>query len=660
MNKSLYFKLAKTNLIKNRKTYFPYILACIGAIIMFYTMDCIVLNEGLNKIRSAEILKRLLRFGVLVISLFSMQFIFYINSFLLKRRKKEIGLYSVLGMEKKHIIKVISLEISIIAIVSLVLGIIGGIIIGKLLFLILLNLLKLDIVISASFSISGIAMKETIELFSAIFIAIIVANFIQIKIANPIELLMGGQKGEKEPKTSWIIAILGIIELAIGYGIAVSIESPIEAIVKFFIAVILVIAGTYSTFIAGSIAFLKQLKRNKKFFYKTKNFVAVSGMIYRMKQNAAGLANICILSTAVLITISTTVSLYLGQEDSLKITYPLDAMISIQNATTENKHNLEVKIKEETINNNVILKNQVEYNNMELLLLQNENSFSTTDLDKSIMNDIKFTTVYTLEDYNKMKDKEVSLKDNEVLIFSVNKNLNYNSIFIDNKEYKVKAELNELKICNKNENNLINEYYIIVKDMNTLKDICKINETKDLEKLKYNTYFNIGGNKEDIINFCDSLKSSITNIEKNDFQSIYIDRENLYVSNGGFIFIGCFLGLLFTFGTILIIYYKQISEGYDDSERFKIMQKVGMSKYEVKATINKQILMVFFIPLVAAVIHIGFAFKGVSKLLSLFGLFNTNVFLVSIVITIVIFVILYGIVYALTAKTYYKIVQYEI
>lgn len=233
MNKSLYFKLAKTNLIKNRKTYFPYILACIGAIIMFYTMDCIVLNEGLNKIRSAEILKRLLGFGVLVISLFSMQFIFYINSFLIKRRKKEIGLYSVLGMEKKHIIKVISLEISIIAIVSLVLGIIGGIIIGKLLFLILLNLLKLDITISASFSISGIAMKETIELFSAIFIAIIVANLIQIKIANPIELLMGGQKGEKEPKTSWIIAISGIIELAIGYGIAISIESQWKQLLSF-------------------------------------------------------------------------------------------------------------------------------------------------------------------------------------------------------------------------------------------------------------------------------------------------------------------------------------------------------------------------------------------------------------------------------------------
>lgn len=503
-------------------------------------------------------------------------------------------------------------------------------------------------------------MKETIELFSAIFIAIIVANFIQIKIANPIELLMSGQKGEKEPKTSWIIAISGIIELVIGYGIAVSIESPIEAVVKFFIAVILVIAGTYSTFIAGSIAFLKQLKRNKKFFYKTKNFVAVSGMIYRMKQNAAGLANICILSTAVLITISTTVSLYLGQENSLKITYPLDAMISIQNATTENKHNLEVEIKEETINNNVILKNQVEYNNIELLLLQNENSFSSTDLDKSIMNDIKFTTIYMVEDYNKMEDKKINLQDNEVLIFSVNKNLNYNTIFINNKEYKVKAELNELKICNKNENNLINEYYIIVKDMNTLKDICKINENKELERLKYNTHFNIDGNKEDIINFCDSLKSNITTIEKNDFQSIYIDRENLYVSNGGFIFIGCFLGLLFTFCTVLVIYYKQISEGYDDSERFKIMQKVGMSKHEVKATINKQILMVFFIPLVAAVVHIAFAFRGVSKLLSLFGLFNTNVFLVSISVTIVIFAILYGIVYALTAKTYYKIVQYEI
>lgn len=654
MNNSFYFKLAKTNLMENKKTYFPYILACTCAIIMFYTMDCMVLNEGLDRIRAAEALKMLLRFGVQIISIFSTVFLFYTNSFLIKRRKKEIGIYNVLGMEKKHIAKVLSIETVIIAIISLSLGILGGIIVGKLIFLVLINLLKIDITISSSFSISLSAIIQTMELFIGIFIVILIANLFQVKIANPIELLKGGQKGEKEPKTSWILAISGIIELAIGYGIAITIESPLEAMIKFFVAVILVIAGTYSTFTAGSIAFLKQLKKNKKFFYKTRNFVSVSGMIYRMKQNAVGLANICILSTAVLITVSTTVALYVGQENSLKIAYPLDSKISIENATTEKINNLETVIKDATAKNNVTLKNQVRYSSVGSPVLQNENSFKTVEFNQAMLVDLKFITVYTLEDYNKMEGKEVSLENNEVLVFSVGKDFNYNSILINDREYEVKDELNSLKISNKNENSLMNEYSIIVKDMNTLKDIYQAKDNKD-----YNINFDIDGDKEEIIRFCDSLKNSITNIENSTFESIYIDREDFYITNGGFIFIGSFLGLLFTLGTVLIIYYKQISEGYDDSERFKIMQKVGMSKEEVKKTINKQILMVFFLPLVVSVIHIAVAFKIVCKLLFLFGLFNTNVFLFCIVGTIIIFAVLYGAIYRLTAKTYYKIVQQE-
>ena len=373
-----------------------------------------------------------------------------------------------------------------------------------------------------------------------------------------------------------------------------------------------------------------------------------------MKQNAVGLANICILSTAVLITVSTTVALYVGQENSLKIAYPLDSKISIENATTEKINNLETVIKDATAKNNVTLKNQVRYSSVGSPVLQNENSFKTVEFNQAMLVDLKFITVYTLEDYNKMEGKEVSLENNEVLVFSVGKDFNYNSILINDREYEVKDELNSLKISNKNENSLMNEYSIIVKDMNTLKDIYQAKDNKD-----YNINFDIDGDKEEIIRFCDSLKNSITNIENSTFESIYIDREDFYITNGGFIFIGSFLGLLFTLGTVLIIYYKQISEGYDDSERFKIMQKVGMSKEEVKKTINKQILMVFFLPLVVSVIHIAVAFKIVCKLLFLFGLFNTNVFLFCIVGTIIIFAVLYGAVYRLTAKTYYKIVQQE-
>ncbi|MBU3146549.1 ABC transporter permease [Clostridium sp. CF012] len=659
MNSSFYFKFAKTNLKKNSKTYLPYILACISAIIMFYTMDCIVLNEGLDKIKGADSLKMILKFAVNVIALFSIVFLFYTNSFLIKRRKKEIGLYNVLGMEKKHIAKVLSIETVIVATISLVLGILGGIIVGKLMFLILINLMKLDITISSSFSLSVPAIIQTIELFSMIFVAILIGNLLQVKLTNPIELLKGGQKGEKEPKTSWILAISGVIELAIGYGLAMYIESPLKVFDIFFIAVILVIAGTYSTFTAGSIALLKMLKKNKKFFYKTKNFVSVSGMIYRMKQNAVGLANICILSTAVLLTISTTVALYAGQESSLKISYPLDVAISIGNATAKEKDRVANMIKEEAEKSGVTLKNQVELDDKELMTFQNENSFKIAKADVSVMSDIKSLHLYTLEDYNKMEGKAVALKDNEVLIFSVGKEFNYDSIVISGKEFKVKGKLNKIKIANKNKNNLIDEYRIIVKDTNALKDTYEEKNANELVNANASIAFDIDGTKEDTIKFCDSLKSHINAMKDSNFQSIYTDREEFYIFNGGFIFIGCFLGLLFTMGTVLIIYYKQISEGYDDSERFKIMQKVGMSKKEVKNTINKQILMVFFLPLAVAVIHIAVAFNVVSKLLSLFGLFSTSTLILAIAGTVAIFAVLYAVVYRLTAKTYYKIVQQE-
>lgn len=659
MNSSFYFKFAKTNLKKNSKTYLPYILACISAIIMFYTMDCVVLNEGLDKIRRADDLKMILKSAVKVIALFSMVFLFYTNSFLIKRRKKEIGLYNVLGMEKKHIAKVLSIETVIVAIISLVLGILGGIIVGKLMFLILINLMKLDITISSSFSISVPAIIQTIGLFSMIFAAILIANLLQVKLKSPIELLKGGQKGEKEPKASWILAVSGVIELAVGYGLEINIESPLKAFTIFSIAVILIIVGTYSTFIAGSIAFLKVLKKNKKFFYKTKNFVSVSGMIYRMKQNAVGLATICILSTAVLLTISTTVALYAGQESGLKIAYPLDVAISIGNATATEKDKVANMIKEEANKSHITLKNQIEFYDKQLMTVQNENSFKIPKLEGAGTTDFKSIHLYTLEDYNKIEGKDVSLKDNEVLIFSVSKEFNYDSIVISDKKFKVKDKLDKIKIANKNKNKITGEYRIIVKDMNTLKDIYEEKNANELVFANDRIAFDIDGNKEETIKFCDSLKSRISVMKNSYLLSIYTDRENFYIVNGGFIFIGCFLALLFTMGTVLIIYYKQISEGYDDSERFKIMQKVGMSKKEVKNTINKQILMVFFLPLAVAVIHIAVAFNVVFKLLSWFGLYSTSTLILAIAGTVVIFAVLYAVVYGLTAKTYYKIVQKE-
>ncbi|NFR85356.1 MULTISPECIES: FtsX-like permease family protein [unclassified Clostridium] len=657
MSNSFYFKLANTNLKKNGKTYFPYIIASICAVITFYTMKCISLNEGLNVMRGSDQLKMMLEFTSNVISIFSIIFLFYTNNFLIKRRTKELGLYNILGMEKKHIYKVIFFETVLVWGMSLLIGLIGGIIIGKLLFLILLNLINFKVTLA--FAISVPAIISTIKIFTLIFIAILIKNFIQVKISNPIELLKDGEKGEKVPKTSKILAISGAIELILGYGIAITVKSPIEALQVFFIAVLLVMAGTYSTFSSGSIAVLNLLKKNKKFFYKPNNFISVSSMIYRMKQNAMGLANICILSTAVILTVSTTVCLYVDQESSLKNQHPQDISISIENGSKENIDSLNHIINEEIKYNNINLDNKITFNYIEMITIKNGDAFEVAEKDMSNISKLCGLTVLTLEDYNQIEGKNSSLENNEVLIFSQEGDFNEQVINIGQKEYKIQDELNSMKFINKQDTAMIKGYYIVVKNNDILKSIYKDMTNEDLENTKYSISFDVNGDKNYIMNFCSDISSKVNEIYNGDFTSIYTDREDFYTINGGFLFIGVFLGLLFTMATVLIIYYKQISEGYDDSKRFNIMQKVGMSKEEVKKTISKQILMVFFLPLITAVIHMAFAFKEMKKMLALFSISNTKILLQCTIGTIIIFTIVYILVYMLTAKTYYKIVEQE-
>lgn len=655
MNNSFYLKIAWTNLKKNSKIYVPYILACICAVITYYVMDSILLNEGLKGFRGADQLVMILRAGVVIIGIIAVIFLFYINSFLIKRRKKEIGIYNVLGMEKKHIARVLSIETIIIALVSLIIGVLGGTILGKLLFLILIKLLRLKEVLT--FSISPIAIYNTFKLFSLIFLAILIANLCSVKANSPMELLRGGNKGEKEPKASVVVAILGIIILATGYIMAITIDSPIKSFPTFFIATILVIIGTYITFVSGSIIFLKKLKKNKKFFYKTNNFVSVSGMLYRMKQNAVGLASICILSTAVLITLSTTISLYAGQEESLKIKYPYDIEVSIDKTVNNNIFDILTYAREEGMSNNVKVKDFAEYDTLELLGFKDGNSFSSTNIDISNISNIKGITLYTEEEFNKIEGKEENLEDNEVLVFSVGEKFNNSEVIINNNKFNVKKELEKIKIANENKNDFIEEFIIVVKDNFIIDTIEKSVDENSFKKSRHNVAFDVDGSQDDIMEFLNQVKSKISEYDETVMEDIFTDREEFYSVNGGFIFLGSFIGLLFIIGTVLIIYYKQISEGYDDSERFKIMQKVGMSKLEVKRTINKQILMVFFLPPLIAIVHIMFAFKIIIKLLSLFGMYSTSTLIIATCSTIFVFLILYIIVYRLTYRVYYKIVE---
>lgn len=621
----------------------PYILTCIGTMMMFYVMHAISLNDGLLNMPNSMSLQSILSMGVVVILIFSVIFLLYTNSFLIKRRKKELGLFNVLGMERKHIAWVLFFETLFTSLISLAFGLFGGIILNKLMFVLLLRLLKFDIPLG--FELDMASIEFTAQCFSLIFILTLICNLVQIWMSKPIELLKGGQVGEKEPKTKWISAIIGVLSLGIGYGIALSVETPLAAIPLFLVAVIFVMIGTYELFTAGSIVVLKLLRKNKKIYYKKHNFIAISGMMYRMKQNAKGLANICILSTAVIVMLSTTVSLYVGMEESLHTQYPQDVFLR-GNDVNDEKINRINQILDDKVNEYQIkLKDEFHYKSKSMMATLKDGNYA---LGQNISSDSYSFGFISIDDFNRLEQTDIQLSVDEVLIFSISGTYGKDSIMINNQVYQIKQEFDEVSFQPKQENSLFPVYLLIVNDIQIFGE----------EDVYYSVGFNVDNTDEVSVEFVDSLN---TEFRLNSIDA-YVSgaassRADFLMSYGGLFFLGIFLGTLFLMATVLIIYYKQVSEGYDDKERFEIMQRVGMSKQEIRKTIRVQILMVFFLPLIFMMIHIAFAFPIITKLLALFGLMNTQLFLAATIGTIVIFASIYALIFNLTAKTYYKIVE---
>lgn len=654
MNKFFYPKLAATTIKKNGKVYIPYILTCIGSIAMFYIIHSISINTGLDIMNGGKQLKMLLNLGKWVIGIFSVIFLLYTNSFLIKRRKKELGLYNILGMEKKHISKLMLYETLIIAVLTLVSGIAIGALLSKFMFLLLLKILNFDVTLK--FYISKESILSTMLLFISIYAVMLLNNLRQIHLSNPVELLKGGNAGEREPKTKWILTLIGVVSLGAGYYIAVTTENPLSALNLFFIAVLLVIVGTYALFTAGSIAILKALKKNKNFYYKSRNFINVSNMIYRMKQNAVGLANICILSTAILVVLSTTVSLYIGMDDILKTRYPDDIMISISEVQPENIEKVNSIIETEMQKSGLTKTGALKHGYISEISMQEDNKFIVANREESSITNMNILLFITADDYNQLEGKSVQLEQGEVLICADNNTLQGNSVEIFNKQFNIKGYIEDLKIKREMEN-IVNGYYIIVSDIDSINEI-KVAAGDEEKGINYYYGLDVEGSMEEQLELTNAIQSSLNNNSiKSSVEGIAIARESFFSIYGGLFFIGLFLGLLFIMATVLIIYYKQISEGYDDKERFEIMQKVGMDKREVKKSINSQILMVFFLPLVMAVIHLAFAFKIITSLLKIFNLTNINLFVICTTSTILVFAIFYIVVYYATSKVYYRIVQ---
>lgn len=672
MNKVFYPKLAADNIRKNFKTYFPYILTCIFTVAMYYIMYSLSVNKGLNNIFGAATTAYILNLGTYVIAIFACIFLFYSNSFLTKKRKKEFGLMNILGMEKKHIAKIMGFESIYVTLISLVCGLGFGIFLDKLMYIAVARLVRAKI--SLGFYISGEAIISSVILFSILFFFIFLNSIRLIHLSNPIELLNGGKTGEKEPKAKWLIAFLGLASLGGGYYIALTIKNPVVALASFFIAVILVIIGTYLIFSAGSITFLKILKKNKRYYYKTNHFISVSGMIYRMKQNATGLANICILSTMVLVMVSSTASLIIGVDDIIQERYPTQFEVGQETYNTVSDEGESIKnavlsiAKEE----NVKLKNEVSYTELQFQMILEKDLFRCggNGEDFSDINNAYNIFAINASDYNAYTGENISLEENEVLLYLNKGKYKYDHFSIFDRTYTIK-DTTEKFIENLAVNaEICPTFGIVVKDNSEITFLYNGQEKLykgNASSIYYSYCFDTDLDNDGQTAFGDTLLKRITvvNAENDPDHPItgFImncrenQRTDTYSLFGGLFFLGIFLGLLFTMATVLIIYYKQISEGYDDKGRFEIMQKVGMSEQEVKSSIRSQVITIFFMPLITAGIHLTFAFPMVRKMLALFQLTNVKLFIKSNICVFLIFSLIYVTIYLLTTKTYYKIVK---
>lgn len=668
MNKGMYTKLAITNIKNNRQFYFPYLLTGIITVAMFYIMCALESNPGIQSMPGAKDLGLILRLGIGVIGIFAVIFLFYTNSFIIKRRKKELGIYNILGMEKRHIAKILSKEAFFTAIIAIGGGLVTGVLFHKLACMLLYRMIGFNGGITFSFSKKGVMI--TAILFAIVYLLTYIYDLFQVQLANPIELLQSGNKGEREPKTKAIMAVLGVLCLGTGYFIAITTKNPIKALTLFFVAVILVIIGTYLLFTAGSIALLKILRRNKGYYYQTKHFTSVSGMIYRMKQNAVGLANICILSTMVLVAVSTTVSLYVGIEDIMKERYPNEINISAYYDTGAPAEDSIAPIVEKSVKESGRkIRHEEDYLELYFAAIKDQGQYSLDkEKVKTAGDRVSGFVVLTREDCKKKYNEEIpELAENEVALFTIKKT-DMDTLVLENRSYHVK----EIKQFQNTEDfetiaDMMDEYYYVivndVQDMERLWQLQKDIYQENSSSISRQVRLDIDGDSEQKKECFENIKTALgpeqakARILIDSRQSSLDEFHQIY---GGFLFLGLFLGILFLMITVLIIFYKQISEGYDDKERFSIMEKVGMSNDEVKATIRSQVRTVFFLPILMAAVHVGMAFPMIKRLLSLFGLSNTALFAGCMAGTILVFALIYLLVFLKTSKTYYKIVGEQV
>ena len=656
-------KLAISNLIKNRKLYYPFALAVLLAVTISYLFYSLTFNPKMVEMRGGSSIQFTLQLGLIVVTLASAIIVLYANSFVMKNRSKELGIYGMLGLEKRHLIGMTFKELLIFGLVTVTAGIGIGALFDNLIFALLLKLSKMKVELVATFQWS--VVLSILLVFGLIFLVIVFLNAIRIIRMDALQLSREKAKGEKKGRFLVFQTILGLLSLGSGYYLAQSVTNALLAISTFFLAVILVILGTYLLFNAGITVFLKMLKKNKKYYYKPNNLISVSNLIFRMKKNAVGLATIAILSTMVLVTMSAATSIYNGSENIKKLLYPHDMSISGQNVEVEDLDQLLTQYAKEK-NLTISTKDVLSYASFGL---SSQDGTKLTAFEKGQNNVMPKTVflVFDQKDYEKMTGQKLNLTNNEVGLFAKNDGLKGQKAFsLNNQNYTIKEAIQQDFL----RDHVANQYVLLISDYNYL----VVSNLQDfLDKYQDSAIYtqlyggmDVTASKEEQLKLSDDFDAYVNNFShnlKNEDGMVYganIASESTVEMNalfGGVLFIGIFLSIIFMVGTVLVIYYKQISEGYEDRERFVILQKVGLDQKQIKQTINKQVLTVFFLPLAFAFLHLAFAYHMLSLILKVVGVVDSAMML-SVTLSICgIFALVYVLIFMITSRSYRKIVQ---
>lgn len=663
---ALYLRLAARNLFKNRQYYGPFFLTTAGCAAMCYIMRFLNYNELVSTMYGAAYVQLMLALGSIIMVFLVVWIMAYANGFVIRRRTKELALYGILGMEKGNIAAVLGFETLFLCLAGTAAGVLGGALVSKLVLLLLLRLIRFEVTLGFSFCTTGAA--ETFVAFAVLFLLMYLRNLRQVHKSSPIELLHSDSMGEREPKSRWLLALFGLVTLGAGYAISFFTTNFLYVLLLFFAAVALVIVGTHCLFGAGSVVVLKALRKNKALYYRPRNFTAISGLIYRMNQNARGLANICILATTVLVSVATTVCLYAGTEGTVDRMYPNDVTLSVSfsdgGLSEENAQAWEAPIREVVAEYGLSDEELQSFYLFDFGATAAPGNVYTPALGAdSQTTDSPTLTLMTAADYSRVTGQAVTLADGEVL--ALGQKDPADTLTIGDTVYRIVGQAEEFPAVNGGYSPYT--IYLVVPDTDTLVSLRELLTQVSDYAPTVRRYLNINTDKldTDTMDACANAMQAAANPDpapKYLTSRTYVNtregmRMELYNMNGSFVFLGIFLAVMFTMATVLIIYYKQLSEGYEDRTRFVILQQVGMSADEVRSTIRVQVLMVFFLPLVMAAVHLAAASPMLMRMVSVFGVTNSQLFFLCCLITLAGFALCYVAVYALTSRKYYSIVK---